>query len=202
MHALYNFLINVDEDDTLADAVEGQFASYAEHKFDDNNWYEPLILAVKDGKVDFSDTNYRGGVDSWIENRDEWNFYKAHGVALDCMLAEIVSDLNLISAPANQNPFDNPKYSADSFDSADDAAKGIAEALADSYSRDLRGDRSEDWRTYCRPRLAKTYEAITDDYNQAPFFEAWDFTPYTSRNFDLTNGDDYGLAILTVDIHT
>lgn len=202
MHALYNFLINVDEDYTLADAVDGQFSRYAAEKFDDNNWYEPLILAIKDGRVDFSDTDYRGGVDGWIENRDEWNFYAAHGLALDCMFVEIIRDLNLISAPTGVNPFDDPKYSKDSFDSADDAAEAIAEALADSYSRDLRGDKADDWRTYVRPRLAKTYEAITDDYNQAPFFEAWDFTPYSARNFDLTDGDDTGLAILTVDIHT
>lgn len=202
MHALYNFLINVDEGETVVGAQYGQFGTYVEDRFDENNWYEPLVLAVKDGKVDFSNTDYRGGVDSWIKDRDEWDFYKAHGLALDCMLNDVVRDLNLLSAPANENPFDNPKYASDSFDSAEDAAEAIAETLADSYSRELRGEKAEDWRTYVRPRLAKTYEAIHDRYSTMPFFNAWDFTPYNARNFDLTDGDDEGLAILTVDIHT
>jgi hypothetical protein len=35
-----------------------------------------------------------------------------------------------------------------------------------------------------------------------PFFNAWDVDPYTARTFDLTDGEDNGLAILSVDVHT
>ena len=204
MHAMYNFLVNVGED-TDINSVEDDtnFGQYVEHKFDENNWYTPLVLAVKDGPVTFSEDTYRGGVDGWIDNRDEWDFVTANNTALDCLLHTVVRDLNLVSAPTNMdNPFNNDLFSVDDMDSAEDAARCIAEVLSGSYFREMHGERVEGYRTYCRPRLAKTYEAIRDEYSNLPFFNAWDFTPYTARNFDLTDGDDANLAILTVDVHT
>lgn len=111
------------------------------------------------------------------------------------MYWEINNKLNLIT---------NSDYNYDrEFKSPEDAAKAIAEVLAASYQADLSGDRNESWRTYSRPKLAKTYEQLTDSYFNPPFFNAWDdFNPYNARTFDLTDGDDEGLAILTVDVHT
>lgn len=199
MHSLYHFLINTEEGEhTVADAAQGQFDSYVQDKFDDNNWFTPLALAVKDGPVDISDTDYRGGFDSWVteDERKAWDFDFAVDYAYKCMYWEINSKLNLIT---------DSDYGYDrEFKSPEDAAKAIAEALAASYLRDVSGvDRGEgSWRTYCRPKLAKTYEQLTDGYFEPPFFNAWEFNPYTARTFDLTDGEDYGLAVLTVDIHT
>jgi hypothetical protein len=189
---MYHFLINVDEDPTLADAADGQFSNYAEHKFDDNNWYTPLVLVTKDGKTDFSTDEYRGGVDAWVENRDEWTFDKAMESAYSCLYWEINSKLNLLT---------NSDYNHDrEFKSIEQAAVAIREALATSYSGTDEG--IEDYRLYARPKLAKTYEQLTDKYFTPPFFEAWDVNPYNARTFDLTDGEDEGLAILSVDIHT
>lgn len=198
-HALYHFLINTDEDyQTVGSAAEGQFSDYVEERFDDNNWFTPLALAVKDGPVDISDTDYRGGFDSWVtkEDRERWDFDFAVEYAYKCMYAEINQNINTVT---------NSDYNTKrEFDSPEAAAMAIAEALASSYLRDLSGvDRGEEsWRTYCRPKLAKVYEQLTDKYFEPPFFNAWEFTPYNARAFDLTDGEDYGLAILTVDVHT
>jgi len=192
MHAMYHFLINVDEDSTLADATDGQFSLYTEQKFDDNNWYTPLVLVTKDGKTDFSTDEYRGGVDAWVENRDEWTFDKAMESAYTCLYWEINSKLNLLT---------NSDYNYDrEFESIEQAAEIIREALAISYSGN--DDGIEDWRLHARPKLAKTYEQLIDKYFTPPFFEAWDVNPYNARTFDLTDGEDENLAILSVDIHT
>lgn len=199
MHSLYHFLINTEEDEqTVASAAQGQFDSYVEHKFDDNNWFTPLALAVKDGPVDISNSDYRGGFDSWVteDEREAWDFDFAVDYAYKCMYWEINSGLNTLT--------DSDYKHQREFESPEDAAKSIAETLAASYLRDVSGvDRGEkSWQTYCRPKLAKMYEQLTDKYFNAPFFNAYEFTPYNARTFDLTDGEDYGLAILTVDIHT
>ena len=194
MHALYHFLINVDKDETIAGAQYGQFGSFVEDKFDDNNWHTPLILTHKDGGFEFSDDNYRGGVDAWIpeEDKADWGWDKAVKSAYDCLYWEINKDLNLITE--NDYNFDR------GFESPADAAKAIAKTLAESYQSDLDGKLCK-WE-YVRPRLAKTYEGLRDSYFEAPFLPAYDFSPYSARTFDLTDGEDDGLAILTVDVHT
>lgn len=192
MHAMYHFLINVDPNETVKGAQYGQFGTYVEHKFDENNWHTPLVLATKDGKVDFSEDNYRGGVDAWVENRDEWDFDKAMESAYKCLYYEINRDLNLLT---------NSEYGYDrEFESIEQSAEIIRQALAISYSGSDEG--IEDWKLSARPRLAMTYERLIDKYFMPPFFEAWDVTPYTARTFDLTDGEDNGLAILSVDVHT
>lgn len=192
MHAMYHFLINVDPDETVAGAQYGQFGTYTEHSFDENNWYTPLVLAIKDGKVDFSEDNYRGGPDAWIENRDEWNFDKAMESAYQCLYYDINKNLNMLT---------NTEYGYDrEFESVEQAAETIRQALAISYSGT--DDDIEDWKLMARPRLAETYEHLIDKYFEPPFLNAWDVNPYKARTFDLTDGEEDGLAILSVDIHT
>ena len=188
MHSMNHFLINVDPDETLEGARYGQFGTYVENKFDENNWYTPLALTIKDGVTEFSTDDYRGGPDAWIESRDEWNFDKAMESAYTCLYWDINNKLNQLTT------FDWE------LDSIDKAATAIREALAISYSGN--DDGIEDWRLSARPKLAKTYEQLTDKYFTPPFFEAWDTNPYSSRTFDLTDGEDENLAILSVDIHT
>ena len=74
MHSLNHFLISAQPDDTIASVQDGQFGTYVNDKFDDNNWYTPLALTIKGGKTEISDDDYRGGFDAWIEDRDGWNF--------------------------------------------------------------------------------------------------------------------------------
>ena len=192
MHAMYHFLINVEPDSTVADVEHSRFGTYVNYKFDENNWYTPLVLAIKDGNVDFSEDNYRGGVDAWVENRDEWDFDKATESAYKCLYYEINSNINSLT---------NTDYGYDrEFESIEQAAQAIRKTLADSYAGT--DEDIDDWRLMARPRLARTYENLTDKYFMPPFFNAWDVDPYTARTFDLTDGEDNGLAILSVDVHT
>lgn len=192
MHSLNHFLINVDKDETIAGAQYGQFGTYVEDKFDENNWHTPLALAIKGGKTEISEDTYRGGFDAWIEDRDSWDFDKAIEAAYANLYHDINRDLNLLT---------NSEYGYDrEFESIGQAADIVRQALAISYSGDDEG--IEDWKLSARPRLAKTYENLIDKYFEPPFFCAWDVTPYTARTFDLTDGEDDGLAILTVDVHT
>ena len=192
MHALYHFLINVDKDETIAGAQYGQFGNYVEHKFDENNWHTPLALVIKDGKTEISEDTYRGGFDAWIDDRDSWDFDAAVEAAYSCLYWDINKDLNLIT----EQDYDFDR----GFESPADAAKAIAKTLAESYQSDLDGKLCK-WE-YVRPKLAKTYEGLRDSYFEAPFLPAYDFSPYSARTFDLTDGEDDGLAILTVDVHT
>jgi hypothetical protein len=200
MHALNHFLINLDKDDMIYQdgrifATEhGQLGHYIEHKFDDNNWYTPLALTYKDGSpAEFSSDNYRGGVDSWIENRDSWNFDAAVDAAYKSLYWDINNRLNILT--------DAPRDNFREFESIENAADAIREALANNYAGTDAG--IDDWKlSYTRPWLAETYERLVDKYFNPPFFNAWDVTPYTARTFDLTDGEDYGLAILSVDVHT
>ena len=192
MHALYHFLINVEPNETIAGAQYGQFGSYVEHKFDENNWHTPLSLTIKDGKTEISKDDYRGGFDAWVADRDSWDFDKATEAAYKALYYEINRDLNLLT---------NSEYGYDrELESIEESAEIIRQALAISYSGS--DDGIEDWKLSARPRLATTYERLIDKYFTPPFFEAWDVNPYTARTFDLTDGEDDGLAILTVDVHT
>jgi len=200
MHSLNHFLICLDDDDmiyqdgTIFATEHEQFGDYVERKFDDNNWYTPLALTYKDGSpTEFSSDDYRGGVDAWIEDRDSWNFDAAIDAAYKSLYWDINNRLNILT--------DAPRDHFREFESIEDAAGAIREALASSYAGTDAG--IDDWKlSYTRPRLAETYETIVDKYFNPPFFNAWDVTPYTARTFDLTDGEDYGLAILSVDVHT
>lgn len=196
MHSLYHFLINTETDEGLANAAEGQFSRYVEDRFDDNNWFDVLSLATKDGKVDITDSDYRGGFAGWFtdEERESWDYDMATKAAYNAMYWEINQNINTLT--------NSDYHTQRNFESPEEAARAIAGALAESYEANARGDFSKSWRTYCRPKLAKAYEQLTDKYFNAPFFNAWEFNPYTARTFDLTDGEDYGLAILTVDVHT
>jgi hypothetical protein len=192
MHSLNHFLINVELDETLADAARGRFSVYTEEKFDDNNWYTPLALTIKDGKTEISEDNYRGGFDAWIEDRDSWDFDKATEAAYANLYYDINKDINQLT---------NTDYDYDrKFESIEQAAQTIRETLATSYAGSDEG--IEYWKLIARPRLARTYENLIDEYFMPPFFNAWDVNPYNARTFDLTDGEDYGLAILSVDVHT
>jgi hypothetical protein len=192
MHSLNHFLINVDKDETIAGAQYGQFGTYVEDKFDENNWHTPLALVIKGGKTEISDTDYRGGFDAWIKDRDSWDFDKAIEAAYANLYHDINRDLNMLT---------NNEYGYDrEFESIGQAADIVRQALAISYSGN--DDGIEDWKLSARPRLAKTYENLIDKYFEPPFFNAWDVNPYNARTFDLTDGEDDGLAILSVDVHT
>ena len=192
MHSLNHFLINADPDETIEGAQQGQFGSYVDYKFDDNNWYTPLSLTVKGGETLISDSTSRGGFDAWVNDRDSWDFDAAMKSAYDCMYWDIGNDLRVLTEGDH-----NYQYK---FESVDEAAQTIREALAASYAGT--DDGIDKWRLSVRPNLAKTYEELTDKYFTPPFFNAYRFSPYTARTFDLTDGDDFGLAILTVDVHT
>ena len=192
MHSLHHFLINVDPDETIAGAQYGRFGTYVEDKFDENNWYTPLALTIKDGKTQISEDTYRGGFDAWIEDRDSWDFDKATEAAYANLYHDINRNLNMLT---------NDDYDYDrNFESVEQAAEIIRMALAISYAGN--DDGMEDWKLSARPRLAMTYERLIDKYFEPPFFCAWDVDPYTARTFDLTDGEDDGLAILSVDVHT
>jgi len=192
MHSLHHFLINVDPDETIAGAQYGRFGTYVEEKFDENNWHTPLALTIKDGKTEISEDNYRGGFDAWVVDRDGWDFDKATEAAYANLYHDINRDLNLLT---------NDEYGYDrEFESIEQSAEIIRMALAISYSGN--DDGMEDWKLSARPRLAMTYERLIDKYFMPPFFCAWDVNPYTARTFDLTDGEDNGLAILSVDVHT
>jgi hypothetical protein len=199
MHALNHFLINIDDTDDIIvqdgrifATEHGAFESYVEDKFDENNWYTPLALVAKDGDTVISTDEYRGGFDAWIGDRDSWDFDKATEAAYAALYHDINRDLNMLT---------NSEYAYDrEFESIEQAADIIRQSLAISYSGN--DDGIEDWKLSARPRLARTYENLTDKYFTPPFFNAWDVNPYNARTFDLTDGEDYGLAILTVDVHT
>lgn len=192
MHSLNHFLINVEPDETIAGAQYGRFGTYVEDKFDENNWYTPLALTIKGGKTEISDDDYRGGFDAWIKDRDSWDFDKATEAAYANLYHDINRDLNMLT---------NNEYGYDrEFESIGQAADIVRQALAISYSGN--DDGIEEWKLSARPRLAKTYENLIDSYFKPPFFNAWEVNPYEARTFDLTDGDDYGLAILSVDVHT
>jgi hypothetical protein len=192
MHSLHHFLINVDPNETIAGAQYGQFETYVNDKFDENNWHTPLALTIKNGKTEISEDNYRGGFDAWIEDRDSWDFDKATEAAYANLYHDINRDLNMLT---------NNDYGYDrEFESIEQSAEIIRQALAISYSGSDEG--IEDWKLSARPRLAMTYERLIDKYFTPPFFEAWDVNPYNARTFDLTDGDSEGLAILSVDVHT
>jgi len=192
MHSLHHFLINVDPDETIAGAQYGRFGVYTEEKFNENNWYTPLALTIKDGKTEISEDNYRGGFDAWIADRDSWNFDKATEAAYANLYHDINKDINQLTGT---------DYGYDrEFESIEQAAQAIRETLATSYAGSDEG--IEDWKLIARPRLARTYENLIDKYFMPPFFCAWEVDPYTARTFDLTDGDSEGLAILSVDVHT
>ena len=192
MHSMNHFLINVDPDETVVGAQYGQFGTYVEDKFDENNWYTLLALTIKDGKTDISEDTYRGGFDAWVEDRDSWDFDRATEAAYANLYHDINRNLNMLT---------NDDYDYDrNFESVEQAAEIIRMALAISYAGN--DDGMEDWKLSARPRLAMTYERLIDKYFTPPFFNAWDVDPYTARTFDLTDGDGDGLAILSVDVHT
>ena len=125
MHALYHFLINVDKDETIAGAQYGQFGTYVEDKFDENNWHTPLALTIKDGRTEISEDNYRGGFDAWVKDRSEWDFNKATEAAYAALYYEINRDLNLLT---------NSEYNYDrEFESLGQAADIVRQILAISY---------------------------------------------------------------------
>jgi hypothetical protein len=202
MHSLNHFLINLDSDDlafiyqngNIFATEHSQFGSYVERKFDDNNWYTALTVTYKDGTpTAFSSDNYRGGVDAWVEDRDSWNFDAAVDAAYKSLYWDVNNRINILTNEDRNNDRE--------FQSIEDAAAAIREALADSYAGTDIG--IDDWRlSYTRPWLAATYERFNDKYFTPPFFNAWDVNPYNARTFDLTDGEDFGLAILTVDVHT
>jgi hypothetical protein len=139
-----------------------------------------------------SDDTYRGGFDSWVDDRDSWDYDAAMKSAYDCMYWDIGNDLRVLT--------EGDHNYQDKFKSTDEAAQIIRETLAASYAGT--DDGIDSWRLSVRPNLAKVYEYLTDKYFTPPFLNAYHFSPYTARTFDLTDGEDFGLAILTCDVHT
>ena len=139
-----------------------------------------------------SDDTYRGGFDSWVDDRDSWDYDAAIKSAYDCMYWDIGNDLRVLT--------EGDHNYQDKFKSTDEAAQIIRETLAASYAGT--DDGIDSWRLSVRPNLAKVYEYLTDKYFTPPFLNAYHFSPYTARTFDLTDGEDFGLAILTCDVHT
>lgn len=222
-HAVYSYLLSLDlsEQDgkVLCQSAMGAFDGYAERHLDENNWYSPVLLVLKDNRVltDFADPSNRYEPPTEQE-LTAYGWDKALRFAFDCALIEIEAfnvptfdfgkdspeeegvrrELDALSMEAVYQKvltlMPNKIIGAyQEFLAKVQKGKGPNPFHPD-FKQSLRD--MEDWR---RKRMADHFELFVSAH--LPPFSTDIRTPYDYRCYDLTNEEEAN-AILQLDIHT
>ena len=209
MHATYSFLLSIDNDAAdIPAAADGAFDSLFNNQLDDNNWYQPEALILKDGRAfqmcEKDDWRGRGCLldetISPILPADRWQW--AMHFALSC----VAIDLHLFGTSGialGEQDSGAKKIDGSSWDDLVAAIEDeLPRRLSNAYSEIVGKKKLDafDLKEYERAKDAVRFEAFRNS-ERKPFTDNGHLTPYNYRCFDLTNGEEPN-AVLLVDIHT